>query len=109
MKSLNVLNQSDAEPEMMDFLREVKAHPEQRNFVANLFNGSVIPRLTPWQFIQFCMHDLRWPEVRDFIRQEKAKDVQAHGARSSTVWDNILEAFEDNWKWAENYNYFSRK
>ena len=108
-KSLQVLNQVDAEPEMVEFLREVRAHPDQREFVIQLFRQSLGPLQTPWQFIQFCMHDLRWPEVRDAVASIKAADVQARGARSSTVWNSILEAFEDDWRWAKDYELFKKQ
>jgi hypothetical protein len=70
--SLAVINQDDAEPEMARFLHMVKSHPDQHPFVVQLFVDSFAETFhmhwEPWQFLQFCMHDLRWHELRDFIR-----------------------------------------
>jgi hypothetical protein len=107
-RSLSAVDQPEAEPEMSRFLHAVTAHPEQREFSAQLFTESLVPRRAPWEFVQFCMHALRWPEIRNFIRAKRAEDVEARGARSSTVWDSLLEAFEDHWEWAEHYEEFRR-
>ena len=112
-KSLVVINQDDAEPEMVAFLHAVKSYPDQRSFVNRLFIESFSDRFymkwAPWEFMQFCMHDLRWPEIREFIKTKKDEDVRTHGARSSTIWNDILEAFEDHWAGAKFFKEFDKK
>ncbi len=99
--SLAVVDQLDAEPEMARFLRAAKAHPEERAFLAGLFidsfSDSYILKTEPWEFMQFCMHDLRWPEIREFVMIRLQDDLKRRGAARSSVWDSILEAFEDKW------------
>jgi hypothetical protein len=111
-KSLAVMNQDDAEPEMVRFLRMVRAHPEERAFVmkqfTDTFSESFYMRREPWEFLQFCMHDLRWPEMREFIREKRDQDVQKRGSRSSGVWNDILAAFEDNWDGAKLFREFGK-
>ena len=92
-KSLAVIDPLDAEPEMASFLHAVKNLPEQRGFVVQLFkesfSESFYMRHEPSQFLMFCMHDLRWPEVRecymlsgevDFLLKCVAKDLSSFQA-----------------------------
>lgn len=109
--SLVVINQDDAEPEMARFLHTVKCHPNQRSFVVRLFIESFSDKShmkwEPWEFMQFCMHDLRWSELRDFIRAKRDEDVKSRGARSSTIWNDILTAFDDEWTGATKFREFT--
>jgi hypothetical protein len=110
--SLAVIDQLDAEEEMVRFLHASKAHPEERAFVVGLFtqsfSDSFILKWEPWKFLQFCMHDLRWPEIREFILAKKEEDFQKRGAAASSVWNSILEAFENKWgnDWPEFFHEF---
>lgn len=109
-KSLAVINPSYAEPEMIRFLHEVKQHSELRQRVVKMFTHSFSTDYymsTPWQFFSFCMHELRWPELRDFIVSKRNEDLQRRGAAASTLWNDILAAFEDGWKDAHSYKAFS--
>ena len=110
-KSLAVINQDDAEPEMARFLHLVQDHPEERPFIAQLFvdsfDDSYYLRHEPWEFLRFCMHALRWSELRDFINIKKKADVTQRGARSSTIWNDILAAFEPGWKGAAEFREFT--
>jgi hypothetical protein len=112
-KSLAVINQEDAEAEMARFLHEVKRHPDQRALVVQLFiesfGDSFYMKREPWEFMQFCMHELRWPELREFIKSKREDDLRARGAGSSTVWNDVLEAFDDHWRGAEFFQEFRKK
>jgi hypothetical protein len=110
--SIAVLDQLDAEPEMARFLRAVKAHPEERTFVVGLFidsfsDGYILKR-EPWEFMQFCMHALRWPEIRQFVFTRAEDDLMRRGSARSSIWNSILGAFEDSWgsDWPEFFKVF---
>jgi hypothetical protein len=113
--SVAVIEELDAEPEMAHFLRAAKAHPEERAFLVGLFidsfADSYILKREPWQFMRFCMHDLRWPEIRQFVMARMEEDLMRRGAARSSVWDSILEAFEDGWgtDWPEFFEAFRPK
>lgn len=97
-KSLAVLNLDDAEPEMDRFLRLVQRHPEQRPFVASLFVASFdggYYLAPPADFLRFCMRTLRWPEVRDFLAARREAEASQRGARTSPIWADLLEVFQD--------------
>src|SRR5438045_3950272 len=69
--SLAVTDRLDAESEMAAFLEEVKAHPEQRPFAVKLFldafSESFHMRWAPVDLVMYCMSDLRWAEIREFV------------------------------------------
>src|SRR5437867_1916131 len=81
-KSIAVICSLDAEPEMASFLHVVKAHPDQRAFVVQLFvesfSDSFYMRWAPTDLIMFCMHDLRWGEIRDFVMAKRMEDIKKH-------------------------------
>jgi hypothetical protein len=110
--SLAVFELLDAEPEMVRFLDAVKAHPEQRAFVVRLFldsfSDSFNMRHAPTGLIMFCMSDLRWDEIRDFITGKYREDVEEHGVLCYGIWRDLLESFEDNWR-AKYFQDFTKK
>ncbi len=110
--SLAVVDRLDAEPEMTRFLEAVKAHPEQRAFVVRLFldsfSDSFHMRHAPTDLVMFCMSDLRWAEIQDFIRRKRDEDVEKHGVACYGIWNDILESFQDNWR-AKYFQDFTKK
>lgn len=110
-KSLAVIDEIDAEAEMARFLHAVKANPQQREFVVDLmldsFSESFYMRNAPTDLIMFCMHDLRWPEIRDFVKIQKAEDIKKHGVGCCGVWQDLLDAFQDDWEAAKYFKEFN--
>jgi hypothetical protein len=101
-----VTSPSEAEPQMSRFLQYAKAHPERRAFIIELFTGSLASRECPWEFIQFCLHGLRWPEMRALFEQRKA---EAADVDERAFWMRMLDAFDDDWEDAEFYQEFNRE
>src|SRR5438105_3520926 len=93
VKSVAVNSQPDAEPEMARFLHAVRVHPEERAFVVQLFIDSFSDeyylRHAPTGLLQFCMHALRWSEIRAFILAKLAEDIQQRGPARSGVWNDM--------------------
>jgi hypothetical protein len=110
--SLAVVCPLDAEPEMTRFLEAVKAHPDHRAFAVRLFLDSFLDsfhmRHPPTDLLMFCMSELRWPEIQDFIRQKKDEDLQMHGVSCYGIWNDILESFQDNWR-SKYFQDFTKK
>lgn len=100
--SLAVNCRLDAEPEMKQFVDFVKANPEQREFVIKLFldsfGHSFHMRQAPTDLVMYCMSDLRWPEIREFIQRQNDEDVEKHGVACYGIWGDILESFEETWR-----------
>jgi hypothetical protein len=100
--SLAVFERLDAEPEMAQFLEAVKAHPEQRAFVVKLFLDSFTDsfhmKCSPTDLLMYCMSDLRWEEIYEFVRGMRDDDIKAHGVPCYNIWLAILESFQDDWR-----------
>jgi hypothetical protein len=99
--SLAVFERLDAEPEMARFLDAIKQHPEERAFVVDLFlnsfSDSFHMKAAPTDLLMFCMSELRWPEIREFVERQRDDDVKRHGVVCYGIWNTILEAFADGW------------
>ena len=96
---------NEAEPEMVTLLREIKSNQGLRPFVVEMFKKSLSAPHCPWELIQFCMHDLRWPEMREWIEERR---LAAKSIDDATYWRKLTDAFEDDWEDAEFYSTFQR-
>jgi hypothetical protein len=95
----------DAEPHFARFLYAVRESPEERPFVIGLFKQSLGPdEPWPWEFLQFCFHSLRWPELHQLVHAGLSRDRDNLRARS--VWAHLLAAFDDDWEDAEFFREF---
>ncbi len=95
----------EAEPEMAKFLHAVNAHPEERPFVSEMFKQSLTQPGAPWEFVQFCLHGLRWPEVQEFLQASRSRDID--NLRARPIWEHLLDAFKDDWEDAEFYKEYA--
>ena len=109
-KSLVVVCSLDAEPEMAKFVKFVKDNPHLRQdvvkLVAESFSDELYMKCPPIDLWRYAMHSLKWPEVQNLIMKKKSEDVEQHGARCSGAWDDILEAFHDDWEGARYFEAF---
>ncbi len=101
--SIAVIDRLDAEREMEEFLVEVKAHPEERDFVVRLFLESFADsfylRNAPTDLLMYCMSDLRWSEILNFAKQKRTEDIEQHGGIACYgIWQDILESFDGGWR-----------
>ena len=106
------------EPALADVLSFVQAHPE----AVDELKAEFLEQLTllhgdSWWAIAYCMHTLRWTEVRDEVARQFAfleefrdrmnREEQRHARetlprymtelRRWNVLHHILESFEPNW------------
>jgi hypothetical protein len=103
---LQVDSFTDAESEIASFPKCVQEHPEQRPFVVGLFTSALLDRCGAWEVVQFCLHTLRWPEMREFIEAQWTKQSNEIGSRTSQIWEQLIEAFDDDW---QDLEFFKRK
>ena len=106
------------EPALADVLSFVQARPHAVDQLkAEFLEQLTRPMGDSWWAIAYCMHSLRWPEIRDevaaqfaFLRQFRdrmSRDEQHHARatlpgymtelRRWNVLSNILESFEPDW------------
>jgi len=82
----------------------VLEHPEARQDFADAFMDGIRAQSLSPDLICFCMHGLRWADLRQKIAslldEEKSERTRHH-------LRNILKAFGDDWRMAEAYQRFS--
>jgi hypothetical protein len=83
------------EPEYSSVLDHIIAHPEYRKqFGTEMLKMADFPGDISAQLVEYCMHELRWPEVEAAAR---VKLAAAEDPRSRSVFEHILESFQDGW------------
>lgn len=97
--------ETDVEPAFEAVLSHVLSHPEARPaFVEALLSMAADPNKGPPELIEFCMHALRWSELRDaFAAWLDREDSE----RVRHVLRKVVAAFDANWRDAAFYSRFS--
>lgn len=82
----------------------VLEHPEARQDFADAFMDGIRAQSLSPDLICFCMHGLRWADLRQkiasLLETEKSERARHH-------LRNILKAFGGGWRMAEAYERFS--
>ena len=52
----------------------------------------------PREFVQVCMHALRWPELRSFFEQQSRLAIAQNDWSAIADYGKYLDAFEDDWE-----------
>jgi hypothetical protein len=110
------LNESFNAPDLVPFgqemLRLIEAHPEHRAAFVREFINSIGQSSTfdPW-LVQFCMHALRWNELKEEFSTMRATAVAENNWNLEQPLRKALEAFDDNWEDAKDFygEYFAPK
>lgn len=96
----------DPEPSFAAVLHHVKSNPGDRSLFADAFINIVrSPDLSPPELVQYCMHELRWDEVREalsgWLNSESSERVRH-------VLRKLVAAFYDDWGDAMLYARYSK-
>lgn len=95
------------EPAFEAVLSLVISHPEARAGIARAFMRLAIdPNLAPPELIEFCMHALRWPEVKEGLLSRLSSESSE---RARHVIKKLIMSFDDDWYDAESYARFLNK
>lgn len=92
------------EPAFESVLAHIHAHPESRKLFADAFlKIAHDPNLGSPELFQFCMHALRWEEVKieltDWLKSESSERVRH-------VLRKLIMSFDDDWYDADAYARF---
>jgi hypothetical protein len=99
----------DLEPALVEVLRLAKSCPEARPELARCFIDLVRhPERGPWEVVQFCMHSLRWSEVRAAVEEDFERAKADQDWRAIPVLSHILAAFDPAWDDADLYRAYRR-
>jgi hypothetical protein len=84
---------SDFEPHFARLLDHLVAHPECHAAAVELFLNEVEQPGGSWELLQYCMYELRWPEIEAAVHRA----LQAAGPRSTAPLLHVLAAYEEPW------------
>lgn len=71
-----------------------------------------MPHYAPSEFVEVCMHALRWPAVKQEFERRQRDAIERNDWRTEPVYRHYLEAFDPEWEDAKDFyvEYFgSRK
>ena len=57
----------------------------------------------PKEFVQVCMHALRWPELRSFFEEQSRLAIARNDWSAIADYGKYLDAFEDDWEDARTF------
>lgn len=98
------LRVGDIEEDLQRFLRLVEASSDEREAFAALFNDIVSGRRdAPEWLVAYCMHELRWPEIRVTAQLEVRRGLPS----TLSVASEVLDSYEDDWVGRELFARFS--
>jgi hypothetical protein len=96
----------EAEPYFTPVLEFVLKHPSRRPEFAEGFVEIIRnPSLGTSELVEFCMHELRWPEVKAGIEELLS---QEHGRRERFFLETVLNSFDDDWFSRQLYRRYGR-
>lgn len=105
------LNESFNAPDVLPFaaaaISIIESHPSlQGEFEAAFL---VMPSYAPSEFVEVCMHALRWPNLKLEFESRCGAAVKRNDWRVEPVYRHYLEAFEPDWEDATDFyaSYFS--
>lgn len=96
------------EPVFEEILQFVLTHPDhEKEFIDAFVQIILNPDLGPYALIQYCMHALRWKEMKEYILEWLQKEN--NNERLRYVLKDILWSFEDDWDGAILYGKFKKQ
>jgi len=99
----------DVLPFAAEALEVIAANPQlQAEFEAVFLE---MPPYAPTEFVEVCMHALRWPNVRMEFESRQRAAVIRNDWRAEPVYRHYLEAFEPDWEDATDFyaSYFGSR
>lgn len=101
----STLDSRQSEPAFLAVLKLVQDHPEERDKFAycfmHLFHW---PDLGPFEVIEYCMAELRWPEVQQYLAGIAAVTPEIN---CRSIANRILAAFNDHWPTGAIYSRYA--
>ncbi|WP_144409250.1 hypothetical protein [Pseudoxanthomonas suwonensis] len=92
-------NAPDVVPFGQAALKLISAYPEERPAFALAFlRGIDTPDACDEWFIQFCVHALRWPELKAQFESMSRDAVVSNDWNRIQRLGHVLDAFEDSWE-----------
>lgn len=92
------------ESTLLDILEFVKQHPESKFEFVNKFIEMLSTSKGPIEVVAFCMRELKWPEIKEFVVQQmnSSKDPRSEALRAT------ITAYDNHWPDSDLYEYYSK-
>ncbi|MDU8359242.1 hypothetical protein [Pseudomonas syringae group sp. J309-1] len=90
------------ESSLLRVLEFVKSNLEFRKEFIPKFEAILMSNNSPFEVVAFCMRELQWPEIKDFVILEM--DL-SQDPRSEVLRD-VLTAYDEFWPDADLYKYY---
>lgn len=88
---------------LLTFLKE---HPEARAEASQAFLRFMrCEPGAPQELIEFCMHELKWPEILDYGKHQLASEQDL---RRRKFYEDIIEAYGREWRGHDLYAYYRK-
>ena len=94
-------NAPDVLPFASEALNVIAQHPDAQGQFESLFLE--MTTYAPTEFIEVCMHALRWEVVKTEYERRCRSAVERNDWRTEPVYRHYLEAFEDDWEDADDF------
>lgn len=102
------LREEPIEPYLVHLLSTIKRHPDCRAEYVVAFNDLITGTTSvPWELVPFCMHELRWDEVRLTIEASIAAARSRNDWRAIPIYAAYLDAFSEDWGSADLFQYYT--
>lgn len=101
------------EPALVEVLEFVKSHPSCKQELVSVFAAMVVrgggALAVPWELLPFCMHELRWAEVREVVRTALDDAIREQDWRAIPIYSHYMDSFDDDWDDADLFQYYSNR
>lgn len=98
----------ETEPYLLSALQAIKSRPECREEFIAVFRGLLDGGTRgPWEVLPFCMHELRWPEVKSLVDERLDTAVKANDWRIINMLASYRDSFTDEWDDWVLFDYYS--
>ena len=93
------------EMSLLNILKFVKKYPDYKEGFLDKFKMILTSGGAPFEVVAFCMRDLQWPEIKEFVisKMNPSEDPRSEALRST------LTAYDEFWPDADLYSYYSGK
>jgi len=114
-RECEVVGAENLEPEFLKTLQFIKRHPDLRPRLVGEFARMLQDKsYGRYMLIQFCMHELRWPETLASAKQIYAAGQMAlirqqlHGTASQQLafLEEVIASFDDTWNGRRLFKYY---
>lgn len=93
------------EATLIDILNFVKRHPQCRAGFVERFKLILNVGNAPFEAVAFCMRELQWFELRDYVSAVLQSSVDPR----SQALTSVLSAYDEVWPDADLYRYYGRQ